>query len=177
MFNRDKVQFQDLWSERIFLGQATKLYNLKSQSSEVVSVFCFCLFQWMSFYLGWIISKVHHGNSIFDIEAESCLTVASCDFRTFGAKESLWAKQQSCITLKVSPRKRCPFFVFGCFSGCHFTQDRFTKKDNVQKFFFEFLHGFLTFLHKISKNQKHLLQMASKIDVEQCGTGFSCNQN
>ena len=57
MFNRDKVQFQDLWSERIFLGQATKLYNFKSQSLEVVSIFCFCLFQWMSFYLGWIYKK------------------------------------------------------------------------------------------------------------------------
>ena len=36
----------------------------------------------------------------------------NCDFRTFRVKESFWAKQQSCITLKVSLRKWCPFFVF-----------------------------------------------------------------
>ena len=61
-------------------------------------------------------------HSTFDIEAESCLTVTNCDFRTFRVKESFWAKQQSCITLKVSLRKWCPFFVFVCFSGCHFTK-------------------------------------------------------
>ena len=60
-------------------------------------------------------------HSTFDIEAESCLTVTNCNFRTFRVKESFWAKQQSCITLKVSLRKWCPFFVFVCFSGCHFT--------------------------------------------------------
>ena len=57
MFDSDKLQFQDLQSEGIILGQATKLYNFKSQSLEVVSIFCFCLFQWMSFYLGWIYKK------------------------------------------------------------------------------------------------------------------------
>ena len=43
--------------------------------------------------------------------------------RTFGANESFWTEQQSCIILKVSLRKWCPFFVFVCFSGCHFTKD------------------------------------------------------
>ena len=37
-------------------------------------------------------------------------------------KESFWAKEQSFITLKVYLRKWCPFFVFVCFSGCHFTK-------------------------------------------------------
>ena len=60
-------------------------------------------------------------HSTFDIEAESCLTVTNCNFRTFRVKESFWAKQQSCITLKVSLRKWCPFFVFVCFNGRHFT--------------------------------------------------------
>ena len=60
-------------------------------------------------------------HSMFDIEAESYLTVTNCDFRTFRVKESFWAKQQSCITLKVSFQKWCPFFVFVCFNGCHFT--------------------------------------------------------
>ena len=73
MFNRDKVQFQDLWSERIFLGQATKLYNFKSQSSEVVSVFRFCLFQWMPFYLAWIYRKGHCTKFFFD-SLHFCLT-------------------------------------------------------------------------------------------------------
>ena len=41
-------------------------------------------------------------HSTFDIEAESCLTVTNYNFRTFRVKESFWAKQQSCITLKVS---------------------------------------------------------------------------
>ena len=59
-------------------------------------------------------------HSTFDIEAESCLTVTNCDFRTFRVKESFWAKQQSFINLKVSLRKWCPFFDFVCFSGCHF---------------------------------------------------------
>ena len=57
----------------------------------------------------------------FDIEAELCLTVTNCDFRIFRVKELFWVKQQSCITLKVSLRKLCPFFDFVCFSGCHFT--------------------------------------------------------
>ena len=56
----------------------------------------------------------------FDIEAESYLTVTNCDFRTFGVNESFWTKQQSCITLKVSLRKCCPFFVFVCFNRHHF---------------------------------------------------------
>ena len=50
--------------------------------------------------------------STFDIKAESCLTVTNCDFRTFRVKESFWAKEQSCITLKVSLQKWCPFFLF-----------------------------------------------------------------
>ena len=108
----------------------------------------------------------------YHIKAEPCLTETKCNFRTFGVNESFWAKQQSCITLKVSLQKWCPFFAFVCFSGRHFTQDKFTKKDNVQKFFFEFLHVFLTFLHKTSKNQKHLLQKAFKIDVEYCGVSL-----
>ena len=57
----------------------------------------------------------------YRIEAEPCLTETKCNFRTFGVNESFWAKQQSCITLKVSLQKWCPFFVFVCFSGCHFT--------------------------------------------------------
>ena len=56
----------------------------------------------------------------YHIEAEPCLTETRCDFRTFRVKESFWAKQQSCITLKVSLRKWCPFFDFVCFSGHHF---------------------------------------------------------
>ena len=52
-------------------------------------------------------------HSMFDIEAESCLTVINCDFRTFRLKESFWVKQQICITLKVSLQKLCPIlFLF-----------------------------------------------------------------
>ena len=41
------------------------------------------------------------------------LTWTKCNFRTFEVDESFWAKQQSCITLKVSLRKWCPFlFLF-----------------------------------------------------------------
>ena len=57
----------------------------------------------------------------YHIEAEPCLTETKCNFRTFGVNESFWAKQQSCITLKVSLWKWCPFSVFVCFDGCHFT--------------------------------------------------------
>ena len=57
----------------------------------------------------------------YHIEAEPGLTEIKCNFGTFGLNQSFWAKQQSCITLKVSLRKWCPFFVFLCFSGCHFT--------------------------------------------------------
>ena len=85
--------------------------------------------------------------------------MTNCIFRTFRVKESFWVKQQSCMTLKVSLQKWCPFFVFVCFSGCHFTQDGFTKKDNVQKIFFEFLHVFLTFLHNICFFQRHVLPL------------------
>ena len=144
MFIRDKVQFQDLRSGRIFLGQATKLYILKSQSSEVK-------------HDSALTSNVEFAT--FHIETEPCLTETKCNFRTFGVNESFWTKQQSCITLKVSLRKWCPFFVFVCFSGCHFTQDGFTKKDNVQKIFFEFLHVFLTFLHNICFFQRHVLPL------------------
>ena len=56
----------------------------------------------------------------YHIEAEPCLTETKCNFRTFGVNESFWAKQQSCITLKVSLRKWCPIFVFVSFNGCHF---------------------------------------------------------
>ena len=56
----------------------------------------------------------------YHIEAEPCLTETKCNFRTFGVNESFWAKQQSCITLKVSLRKWCPFFDFVCLSGRHF---------------------------------------------------------
>ena len=38
----------------------------------------------------------------YHIEAEPCLTERKCNFRTFGVNKSFWAKQQSCITLKVS---------------------------------------------------------------------------
>ena len=73
--------------------------------------------------------SVKHGSALvwyvahltFDIEAELCLTVTNCNFRTFRVKESFWANQQSCITLKVSLWKWCLFFVFVCFNGCHFT--------------------------------------------------------
>ena len=47
----------------------------------------------------------------FDIKAEPCLTETKCNLRTFGVNESFWAKQQSCISQKVSLRKWCPFFV------------------------------------------------------------------
>ena len=57
----------------------------------------------------------------YNIEAEPCLTETKCNFRTFGVNESFCAKHQSCITLKVSLRKWCPFFVSVCFSGRHFT--------------------------------------------------------
>ena len=77
-------------------------------------------------------------HSTFDIEAESCLTVTNCNFRTFRVKESFWAKQQSYLNLKVNLRKWCPFFVFVCFSGCHFPYDGFSQKDTegIQFFFF-----------------------------------------
>ena len=100
-----------------------------------------------------------------------------CDFRTFRVKESFWAKQQSCITLKVSLRKWCPFFVFVCFSGCHFTQDGFTKKDNVQKIFFEFLHVFLTFLHIILKIWKYILLLSFLSQNSRCGQRVQAVQN
>ena len=87
--------------------------------------------------------------------------------------ESFWAKQQSCITLKVSLRKWCPFFVFVCFSGCHFTQDRFTKKDNVQKNFFKFLHVFLTFLHIIFKIWKYIMLLSFPSQNSRCATTVS----
>ena len=37
-------------------------------------------------------------HSMFDIEAESCLSGTKCNFRTLRVDESFWAKQQSCIS-------------------------------------------------------------------------------
>ena len=91
-------------------------------------------------------------HSTFDIEAESCLTVTNCDFRTFRVKESFWAKQQSCITLKVSLRKWCQIFVFVCFNGCHFTLSGFTKEDIFFEQSSKWKVVFLTKKHHISKN-------------------------
>ena len=48
--------------------------------------------------------------SMFDIEAESCLTETKCNFRTLGVDESFWAKQQSCIFQKVGHSKWRLFF-------------------------------------------------------------------
>ena len=135
MFIRDKVQFQDLRSGRIFLDQATKLYNLKSQSSEVK-------------HDSALTSNVEFAT--FHIETEPCLTETKCNFRTFGVNESFWAKQQSCITLKVSLWKWCPFFDFVCFSGCHFTQPGFSvgwqgaMKNSLMWAYSALVHGIKT---------------------------------
>ena len=53
----NKLRFQDLLSEGIFSGPKTKFLVMKTWSSEVVSNFCFCLFLWIPFYLGWIYKK------------------------------------------------------------------------------------------------------------------------
>ena len=92
----------------------------------------------------------------------------NCVFRTFRVKESFWTKKQSCITLKVGIKKWRLFFVFVCYSGCHFTWDGFTKKDNVQKIFFKYLHVCLTCLHIISKIWKYIMLLSFLSQNSQC---------
>ena len=55
------MQFLDLWSWRIFLGQATKLYILKSWSFKVASVFWFDAFLNMLSAIWWIYEKTERG--------------------------------------------------------------------------------------------------------------------
>ena len=55
----------------------------------------------------------------------------NCNLRTFRVKESFWAKNQSCITLKVGIKKWCLFFVFVCFSGRQFFSLSLRKSTNV----------------------------------------------
>ena len=59
-------------------------------------------------------------------------------------------------------------FVFVCFSGCHFTWEGFTKKDNVQKKFFKYLHVCLTCLHIISKIWKYIMLLSFMSQNSQC---------
>ena len=122
--------YPKLWGHMSTQGKGKLKHHFRKLTFKVIQL-C-CLAQKDSFtpkVLKLHFVSVKHGSasiwyvahSTFDIEAESCLTVTNCNFRTFRVKESFWAKQQSCITLKVSLRKWCPFFVFVCFNGCHFT--------------------------------------------------------
>ena len=81
-----------------------------------------------------------------------------CILRAFEVDESFWTQKQSCITQKVGLEKRCLFFDFVCFSGRHFTQLDFAKKDIGRNFFLKFLHIHLTFSHHISKIWECVLQ-------------------
>ena len=54
---KNKLQFMELQSEEIFLGPKTKFLIMKSQSSKVVSIFCFCLFERMPFSKSQKITK------------------------------------------------------------------------------------------------------------------------
>ena len=104
----------------------------------------------------------------YHIEAEPCLTETKCNFRTFGVNQSFWAKQQSCITLKVSLRKWCLIFVFVCFNGCHFTYTGFTKKDIGFGQSSKLKVVCLTKMHLISNNWEGVLDFQCKVAIGQC---------
>ena len=110
------VQF---WNQWIFLSQNYRFYSS--------CTFWLALKRTKQFFDDFV-SKMALKNASFVWKMgfgwfvfSTTVTETKYNFRTFGVNESFWAKQQSCITLKVSLRKWCPFFVFVCFNGCHFT--------------------------------------------------------
>ena len=65
--SQNKLQFKDLQSKDMVSGQAPKFLVRKRQSSEVVSVFGFCLFQRTPFYSALIYKKGHHTKIFFRV--------------------------------------------------------------------------------------------------------------
>ena len=89
-------------------------------------------------------------------------------FRTFRVKIWLRAQKQSFLSSKVGLQKWCPFFVFVCFNGCHFTKPGFAKKDTWPDQFFNSLHFCLSLTHNISKNWRPIFCLRFKIEFTRC---------